>query len=169
MFYWLCFFCSILSAPSLNGAEKSHEERLQEDNRTTLEYSCKVAQFYTLAEGEDFKEITQDLVESELTKKFPKEHIRKTGRRFFVFSYPSGGYRVKGYISFVPNPEGSPLLVFLRGGNRMFGLMNPATAFSCMRNFTVLATTFRGGVSEGKDEFGGAEVDDVQNLIDYLP
>ena len=49
------------------------------------------------------------------------------------------------------------------------GLMNPASAYSCMRNYTVLGTAYRGGVSEGEDQFGGDEVNDVQNLVEYLP
>ncbi len=55
----------------------------------------------------------------------------------------------------------------MRGGNRMFGLMHPA--YASIKNYTVLTTTYRGGVSEGTDEFGGNEVNDVVNLVKYLP
>lgn len=156
-------------ACNLVAGEKGQKELLKEDNRTVLEYSEKVAQFYELGEGEEIKEITEDLFKSELTRPGTKKQIQTTGRRFFVFQYPSGGFMVKGYMSFVPNPAGHSLLVFLRGGSNMFGLMNPANAFACMGNYTVLATAYRGGVSEGLDEWGGKDIDDVQNMIDYLP
>jgi hypothetical protein len=58
---------------------------------------------------------------------------------------------------------------FNEHGNRTFGLMHPATDFTCAHSYTVLATIYRGGVSEGTDEFGGAEVNDIHNLMEYFP
>jgi dipeptidyl aminopeptidase/acylaminoacyl peptidase len=69
----------------------------------------------------------------------------------------------------VPDGVNNPLLLFLRGGNRNFGLGNPGSDFSCIRNYTVLATTYRDGVSEGIDEFGLSDVNDVDNLLLYVP
>jgi len=154
----------------LNAEEKTRQEILREESKNVLERSLRIAkQFYSLEEGEEFREITGAILESEETKESIKELIRSTGRRFFLFNYPSDGFQVKGYISFLPYAEESPLLVFLRGGNRTFGLMHPATDFTCAHNYTVLATTYRGGVSEGTDEFGGAEVNDIHNLMEYFP
>lgn len=48
-------------------------------------------------------------------------------------------------------------------------MSHPATDFTCIRGYTVIATAYRGGVSEGEDQFGGDEVNDVQNLMDYIP
>ncbi len=154
----------------LGAAEKTREEILQEESKIVLERGVRLAaQFYTLEEGEELKEITESLLQSNETKKSIKERILKTGRRFFLFTYPSDGFRVKGYISFVPNSLENPLLLFLRGGNRLFGLTHPAIDLTCSRNYTVLATVYRGGVSEGVDEFGGSEVDDVPHLMEYFP
>lgn len=47
--------------------------------------------------------------------------------------------------------------------------MHPATDFTCIRNYTVIATSYRGGASEGVDQFGGEEVNDVENLLLFLP
>ncbi len=51
----------------------------------------------------------------------------------------------------------------------MFGLFSPGVDLANYKNYTVISTTYRGGVSEGKDEFGGAEVADIKNLFDFIP
>lgn len=127
------------------------------------------SQFYCLEDNEDLKEITCALLNSDDTEDHIKQLIIATGRRFFLFRYPSDSFRVKGIISFVPNPSGNPMLVYLRGGRGMIGLTHPAIDLTCMRNYTVITTTYRGGVSEGIDEFGVCEVDDVAHLMQYFP
>lgn len=144
-------------------------QTLKTEGFRILERSEKCAELYHLGEGEDFREITDLVLRSDLTPININQMIRETERRFFLFSYPSDGLKVKGYISFVPKCEGNQLLVLLRGGNRVFGLMNPANRYSITKNYTVLATTYRGGVSEGVDEFGGEDVNDVENLLMFLP
>ncbi len=148
----------------------ANQEILKKEGEAILEKCLKIAaEFYHLEEGDELREITSEILNSHETQDSIKELIRKTDRRFFLFKYPSDGFKVYGYISFVPDPSGNPLLLFLRGGNRIFGLMHPATELSCLRNYTVIATTYRGGVSEGVDEFGGAEVSDVNHLFRYMP
>lgn len=160
----------LLSFSSVQAEENNRLELLKEESKAIIERSLKIAsQFYSLEEGQDVKEITQAILESPDTREHIKERIRGSGRRFFLFSYPSDGFLVKGYISFVSNPTEKPLLLFLRGGNGLFGLMHPATIFTCLKDYTVIATAYRGGVSEGIDEFGGSEVNDVHNLMEYLP
>lgn len=162
------FLLSVFS--QLNAEEKSRQEFLKEESKNVLERSLRIAeQFYSLEEGEEYKEITESILNSEETKESIKQLIRLTRRRFFLFKYPSDGFQIKGYISFVPYSEQNSLLMFLRGGNRMLGIMHPATDFTCAHSYTVIATTYRGGVSEGTDEFGGAEVNDIHNLMEYFP
>ena len=164
-FLGIIFF---ITAP-LWAARKRREEILADDSKAVLEKCEKIAaEFYALEETEDFKEITQEILSSKLTNKSIKKIIRSTGRRFFLFKYPSDHQLVKGTISFVPEPSKNPLLLLLRGGTEIFGLMHPASDLACIRNYTTLATAYRGGVSEGKDEFGGSDVNDVTNLVQYL-
>ncbi len=154
----------------LEAEEKTRQEILIEESKTALARSLRIAkEFYSLEEREEFREITESILSSEETKESIKQLIQSTGRRFFLFKYLSEEFQVKGYLSFLPNAEENPLLIFLRGGNRELGLMHPATDFTCAHNYTVIATTYRGGVSEGIDEFGGAEVNDIYNLIEYFP
>ena len=73
------------------------------------------------------------------------------------------------FFSYTPHPEYHPLLILYRWGNMNFALMNPGVDFATYRNYTVISSTLRGGVSEEKDEFGGADVDDMKNLMEFLP
>lgn len=139
----------------------------QEETISLMDRCKNRAAFYELEEGETLREITKQILESPDTTSSTKEKILKQGRRFFLFSYPSDGLQIKGYVSFVS--QESDLIVFLRGGNRFFGLMHPANDFSLYEDYTVIGTTYRGGVSEGEDEFGGRDVNDVAALVAYLP
>ena len=141
----------------------------QLETQRILERSLQFAAFYELSEGIDLKEITRDLLDSPFITHDSKEAIQAYDRRIYLFTYPSDGLRIKGVVSFVPDAQAHPSLVFLRGGNKVFGLLNPASDFMCAGKYTVIATTYRGGVSEGVDEYGGADVNDVRNLMDYLP
>ena len=61
-----------------------------------------------------------------------------------------------------------PLIVYLRGGNREFGRIPPYQPFHriAAEGFVMLASQYRGvDGGEGVEEFGGADVHDVMNLI----
>src|SRR5260221_8917078 len=135
----------LLISHSLLAEEKTRWDLLEEERILVYERCARTAKFYTL--DEDLKEITQELLASQDTKDEIKQTILMTGRRFFVFKYPSGGFQVLGTISFVSDPEFKPLMMMLRGGNRMFGLMHPATVYTCVRDYTVISSAYRGGVS----------------------
>jgi dipeptidyl aminopeptidase/acylaminoacyl peptidase len=86
--------------------------------------------------------------------------------------YMSDGLRIAGFIV-APRDASKrprPLLIFNRGGTRGFGQLVFANlvefALWAQRGFFVIASQYRGGPgSEGNDEFGGADVDDVMNLF----
>ncbi|MBA2727278.1 MAG: prolyl oligopeptidase family serine peptidase [Parachlamydiaceae bacterium] len=150
--------------------QKPRDEVLQKEQEIALEDAQRIAKdYYFLDEGEDFHEITDKVLESNKTSQTFKKLILESGRRFIVFNYPSDKLQVKGLLSFVPNSFHNPLLIFLRGGNRLLSLPDPATDYICFKNYTVLTTTYRGGVSEGKDEYGGNDVNDVENLMTFFP
>lgn len=87
--------------------------------------------------------------------------------------YLSDGLRIAGFI-IRPKAQSSPLpvLIYNRGGNRRFSAITESTltylALLTARGdgFVVLASQYRGGPrSEGVDEFGGADANDVVNLV----
>lgn len=89
-------------------------------------------------------------------------------------TYLSDGLRVKGYLA-TPRKGGRlPCVIFNRGGNRSFGALDDATALLALGRlaswgYVVAASQYRGNEGgEGREEFGGADVNDVLNLIPLL-
>jgi len=169
----LLFLCTSLAFRSLFGevdfASKNVEDSRKEESIKIFKTCMRHAKLYELTDGQSYRDITDELLSSQDISDMTKDLIVKQQRRIIVFKYPSDGHAVKGYISFTPEHEQAPLLVFLRGGNRLLGLMSPANEFSFIKNYTVMGTTYRGGINEGQDEFGGEEVNDVANLIAHIP
>lgn len=145
--------------------EKILQQEEEKLNAVFLEY----AKFYELPTGVDLWEITEDLLNSSIISEPCKQMAQHTERRFFVFTYPSDGLQIKCIVSFIPNPHEHRTLILLRGGTQFFGLLNPANDLICTGPYTALAPAYRGGVSEGKDEYGGNDVNDVKHLIDFIP
>lgn len=169
MLWSLSLLLSLLYFPQVGFAEQAKQEFLQKDNQTIADYSQRMLSFYQLGEHEQWRDVTGQVLTSPDTSDQAKEQIRSHHRRLVVFKYPSDGLWVKGFISFTPNPEHHPLLILFRWGNREFALMNPGVDLANYGNYTAISSALRGGVSEGQDEFGGADVDDTKNLVDYLP
>ncbi|MEN8007560.1 MAG: prolyl oligopeptidase family serine peptidase [Candidatus Krumholzibacteriota bacterium] len=89
--------------------------------------------------------------------------------------YISDGLRVAGHIITPKTPGPHPCLIYNRGGNREFGANSPRRVALRLARFAswgyvVVASQYRGngGGTEGIEEFGGAEVADVLNLIPLL-
>ena len=97
-----------------------------------------------------------------------QEHI-KTER----ITYDSEGLAVQG-IKLTPTDvpdDGLPLLIFNRGGMEKYGMLVVPTLLSLLnpmveKGYMVLASQYRGNDgSEGKEQFGGNDVNDVLNLL----
>ena len=89
-------------------------------------------------------------------------------------TYLSDGLRVKGYVA-APRKGGRlPCVIFNRGGNRSFFALDDVGALLALGRiaswgYVVVASQYRGnGGGEGREEFGGADVNDVLNLIPLL-
>lgn len=143
-------------------------EQIDKDTQRIQAMSEEYAKFYELPEDTDILDVTDVILNSEFVSEKEKEYIRSFERRIFVFTYLSDGLKVKGFISFAPDAQERPLVVFLRGGSQDFGIIHPGTSLLGSQQYTVIATLYRGGISEGEDEFGGQDVNDVKNLIDFI-
>jgi dipeptidyl aminopeptidase/acylaminoacyl peptidase len=94
-------------------------------------------------------------------------------------TYLSDGLRIHGYLATPKAGKGPfPALILNRGGNANLGVFTDDHAVVSLGTiaawgYVVVASQYRGaGGSEGTDEFGGADVNDVLNLlpvIDSLP
>ncbi len=85
--------------------------------------------------------------------------------------YKSGNETIEGYVAapkdYMENKY--PVLIFNRGGNRDYGELEPTTIEHFARyGFIAMGSQYRGGGdSTGEDEFGGDDVEDVIELINY--
>jgi len=96
--------------------------------------------------------------------------------------YESDGLRIVGFLAYPKNAPSLgarlPCVLFNRGGNRDFGALTDESFVVRARRITewgyvLFASNYRGAPgSEGDDEFGGRDVDDVVNALavfDRLP
>ena len=93
----------------------------------------------------------------------------------FRITYMSDGLKVIGFMA-APRTKGFyPCIIANRGGRWDFSLWKPFTvAFYLGRmaswGYVVIASQYRGSIdgSEGKDEYGGRDVNDILNLLPIL-
>jgi dipeptidyl aminopeptidase/acylaminoacyl peptidase len=89
-------------------------------------------------------------------------------------TYSSDGLKVKGYLVAPRKGDKLPCVIFNRGGNREFGALTDTIAALRLAQiaswgYIVVASQYRGNSGgEGKEEFGGKDVDDVLNLLPLL-
>jgi dipeptidyl aminopeptidase/acylaminoacyl peptidase len=109
-----------------------------------------------------------------LAQREPTIHARLAQVELFELVYHSDGLRIKALLA---RPQGAgpyPCLIYNRGGNRDFGALGPADAATVLARiaawgYVVVASQYRGALGgEGADEFGGADVADVLNLLPLL-
>lgn len=149
-------------------AAKQTQAELRKESEAIHKRSQASMKLYKLKKNEDLKDVTQQVLEHKYTDQVAKDAIKQQQRRYYVFTYPSDGLTIKAFVSIPVGVKNPPLIVLVRGGNREFGIPHPGQ-LSAYPGYALVATTNRGGVSEGKDEFGGNDVNDLKNLIDYLP
>ena len=87
-------------------------------------------------------------------------------------TYVSDGLEVAGFIWKPKDVAGKrlPLIIYNRGGNREFSKLTPQTRWGffdyVVSGFVVIGSQYRGNDGgQGKEEFGGADVDDVMNVV----
>ena len=98
----------------------------------------------------------------------------------YEITYLSDGLNIQSFAA-IPKKEGKyPVIIFNRGGNRDFGALQlfkgeykypVAYKFSKLakEGYVVIGCNYRGsGESEGEEEFGGSDVNDVLNLLNVI-
>jgi len=91
--------------------------------------------------------------------------------RMHTLTYRSGPYRVKACFALPARGGPFPPLLYCRGGIGRAGMVRPKRmAQFAARGYAVLAPYYRGSQSgEGRDEFGGADREDVYAAASLLP
>lgn len=159
------FQCIVISLCLFQCSENSNEVSLANEKAT-------------FEAGELIKVTGIDYTKTPIYKKVQKhpelyDHLDKVD--FYRISYLSNGLLITG-LMVAPKAEGSyPVIVYNRGGNRDLGRLLVATSVDVLSRFAaegyvVVASNYRGNSSsEGTEEFGGSDVNDVINLIKALP
>lgn len=127
----------------------------------------------TKIEWKDYARLYKDSLKTQLIDGY--DFIENVD--MYEITYLSDGLKIQSFAA-MPKQEGNyPVIIYNRGGNRDFGALQlfkekgkyPVSYhFSKMANegYVVIGCNYRGcGKSEGNDEFGGKDVNDVLNLI----
>ena len=99
------------------------------------------------------------------------EVITDTGNTiYYELTYWSDGLRVKGLYGHPKGDGPYPAVIFNRGGNRDYGALAGWELIPFVESgYVAVGSQYRGNVGgEGIEEFGGADVNDVLNLIVFL-
>lgn len=92
----------------------------------------------------------------------------------YRITYMSDGLKINGIVAKPKKSGNYPCVIYNRGGNREFGSLvaaHGALKLGQLANegYVVIASQYRGNKgSEGKEEFGGKDVNDVVILTDVL-
>ncbi|MDA3906318.1 MAG: prolyl oligopeptidase family serine peptidase [Bacteroidales bacterium] len=88
--------------------------------------------------------------------------------------YMSDGLRVKAFMAYPKGEEQLPSIIYNRGGNREFSKIYPYRVVDILARmaswgYVAIGSQYRGNDGgDGQEEFGGADVNDVLNLIPLL-
>ncbi len=102
---------------------------------------------------------------------------KKNARKLFVYKiiYRSQGHKVVGFIIEPHQGENLPCVIYNRGGSGEFGALKIGPLFTKLpaqlasQGYIVIASQYSGNAgSEGKDEKGGLDIEDVLNLQKIL-
>lgn len=91
-----------------------------------------------------------------------------------TITYLSDGLKIKGLMAKPQKPGSYPCIIYNRGGNREFGALKLGHGAITLgkiakEGYVVIASQYRGnGGSEGIEEFGGKDVNDVTILPEIL-
>ncbi len=108
------------------------------------------------------------------TSTWKKKYQYLDSIQMYDITYLSNGLKIKGYIVKPKFPGNYPCIIYNRGGSRDFGKLNIARVVTLLgkiakEGYVVIASQYRGnGGSEGKEEFGGADINDVIALTNVL-
>lgn len=142
--------------------------------------SCEAQETKLLLHQELITNLSERLVNSRMTKQingqiaWREKYNYLDSIDFYAITYLSDGLKIKGFLV-KPKKKGKyPCVIYNRGGNREFGSLNIhhvalALGEIAKEGYVVIASQYRGnGGSEGQEEFGGKDVNDITILPEVL-
>ncbi len=120
-------------------------------------------------------------LKKEVSAKIEKNQFRSIdykylqGLKIYKIKYLSDGLKVAGFLVMPENEQQKyPCIIYNRGGNQEFGAITDRKVINILARiaswgYVVVGSQYRGNMGgEGKEEFGGKDVNDVLNLIPLL-
>src|SRR5687768_5367274 len=145
-------------------AKRSYDQYLKEQ-RASIEQDIRAAADAGFKRNylDDFPRFVLDREEFERRESFTDFECQ-------TIKYISDGLKIAGFIWKPKNTAGKkfPLVIVNRGGNPTLGILTPQSFYYpyVTSGFVVIGSQYRGADGgDGKDEFGGEDVNDVLNLI----
>ncbi len=142
--------------------------------------NCKAQEKKLLLRKELISDLSETPIYPKLTdsvngKKEWKENFKYLDSiEIYGITYLSDGLKINGFMV-KPKKKGKyPCIIYNRGGNRDFGALKIAHGAITLgqiakEGYVLIASQYRGNVgSEGKEEFGGKDVNDVTILTKIL-
>ena len=119
----------------------------------------------------------QKQVGQNFSKLIDYQHLTQTNQEFgepidtYKIRYKSDGLEITGFLTKYRDSSKRPTIIFARGGNRDFGAFTSKSLFYqqflASKGYNVLSSQLRGNLfSEGEDEFGGKDLNDILQLIE---
>ena len=89
----------------------------------------------------------------------------------YKIRYKSDGLEITGYLTKHKDSNIRPTIIFTRGGNKDLGTFSSKSLYYqqylASKGYNVLSSQLRGNMfSEGKDEFGGKDLNDILQVIE---
>ena len=162
---------AVLTATSFTACGKPEQNTSEQTNSTVSaepQEKTETAEQIDIYRFEDYEsDEVFDIKRLELKDEYEQKCVS------YKFNYLSDGYKIKAYISIplknIESQKPQQCIMYNRGGNSELGLLEDDTVASLcsMLGYTVIASQYRGaGGREGKDQFGGDDLNDVTKLID---
>jgi len=127
------------------------------------EFDYKKTEYYKrISEKKDFAKL-------EKTKTWIFDRVKT-----YLISYSSDSLQINGLLITPVNEGKHPCIIFNKGGTGSSGNLSMGgsllkLAYFSANGYVVISTQFRGqGGSEGREDLGGNEIDDVISLVDVL-
>ena len=141
---------------------------------------CKAQETKLLLRQKLISDLSETPIYSRLTKnvngqtKWKENFNYLDSIEIYRITYLSDGLKVNGFMVKPKNKGKYPCVIYNRGGNRDFGSLKIAHAAIKLgqiakEGYVVIASQYRGnGGSEGQEEFGGKDVNDITILPEVL-
>lgn len=142
--------------------------------------SCQAQETKLIISEESIHDMSNTFVYQTITDTVNNEVVWKDEYKYIDsidmswITYVSDGLKIKGMVV-KPKKSGKyPCIIYNRGGNTSMGALTIDRAIDTMgklakEGYVVIASNYRGSPgSEGKDEFGGADINDVLILPEVL-